>query len=341
MAEPVNVARFVLGNPTNGIISADGYNAEYSGKNMEEFLSLSAIEERHGATDVSKLFYEKNSKAIILRPDLELKDMGEPGEYDTTGGLWKTITIPGNPERKLLYQYDSQASWTIASDKDYKENQGFVVYWKKWISPGNSQFTIGLMGTSAFLYIIIEPRKKITIKRIVDSVTQEWQKEIPKSFLPSEGDINILTTFFINDYILIGINGTENLLALKCQKYNTATDKNSKKYPLISDENSYLSVTTSGAILLGFKKLTYEASGSLATPIGYPGYVVTGSLNADITKAIIPTGCSIKGSGHAGGNNEEDEGVSIGGSGREAIEKFGIYGIVSLIGDGQEATDEQ
>jgi len=350
--EPVNIARFVLGNPKNGIISADGYNAQYSGKNMEEFLSLSAIPGRHGATDVSKLFYEKNSQAIILRPDLELASMVEDSGYTTSDGSpaakWGIKTIPGQPSLDLIHQYNvASQNWGIQTDADFEQNQGFILYWQKWVTQKDvpSGLAISLGGlTGGFNFILNPGENRIQYFPSTGEVVEEQDIAIPESFYSTENlrnSINVLICLIVDRYIIFGFGGLDNTIAIKCKNYGIAEDVNNKGYPIITPEGVALKIEGNGAALIGFKKLTYEVSGSLATPIGYPGYVVTGSLNADITKAIIPTGCSIEGSGHAGGNNEEEEDVSIGGSGREAIEKFGIYGIVSLIGDGQEATDEQ
>ena len=344
MSEPVNIARFVLGNPENGIISAEGYNAQYSGKNMDEFLSLPEIPGRHSATDVSKLFYEKNSKAIILKPDLSLASM-DRSKYSRDPASWELRTILGQPELKLEHQYDVGAKrWKIDSDPaDFLANQGFIFYWQKWVTPkgSSSGISISLSVGEDFIGIYLEPRQKIYVKQkceISGEVhEQTWEKQVPSSFYPTEtvgNSLNVLICLIVGDYIILGMGGLENTIALKCQKYNTATDKNDKGYPILTPANSGIQIIGDGAILLGFKKLTYEEAGSLATPIGYPGYVVTENLSLDITKAIVPTGCSITKKGHAGGNDPEDEGVSVGGSGREAIEKFGVYGVLSLAGDG-------
>ena len=344
MSEPVNIARFVLGNPENGIISAEGYNAQYSGKNMDDFLSLPAIPGRHSATDVSKLFYEKNSKAIILRPDLKLKSMMEGSGYSTTGGSWKAKTIPGQPSLNLLHQYDiASEGWKVKSDADFKGNQGYIFYWQKWVTKTNLSsaitISVGKGVSNGAVTLFLKPREKMYVQYYPTSGESygQWNVAIPKSFYSTDtlaNSLNILICLFVNDFIILGFGGLDNVIALKCNKYGLIKDKNKKEYPLLTPENGYLEITASGAILLGFKKLTYEEAGSLATPIGYPGYVVTENLSLDITKAIVPTGCSITKKGHAGGNDPEDEGVSVGGSGREAIEKFGVYGVLSLAGDG-------
>jgi len=169
MAEPVNVARIVFGNPQKGIISCQGFNAEFSGKNWDKFLSRGAIAGRHGAVDKSRLFYEKNSQAIILKPDLSLVSM--TGSGYTTGGdgteKWEGRKIPGQPDLTLEYQYNAKAVWEILSDSDFSANQGYVFYWQKYLtSQGSSpemQIHLGKQDAANFIGITLQPREKVFI----------------------------------------------------------------------------------------------------------------------------------------------------------------------------------
>jgi len=340
--EPCNIARIVFGNPEKGIISAQGFNAEFSGKNWDKLLSRSAIAGRHGAIDKTKLFYEENSQAIMLRPDLELKSMVDGVGYTTEDGSpaakWEIKTIPGQPSLNLIYQYNvASKGWTVLSDYDLKENQGFMVYWQKLLTPKNSSSNLSFeiyLNPMEYISVQVEPRKKLYIDygSAAGGGGQIWEKEIPASFYPTEtisDNLNVLICLIVGDYIILGMGGLENTIALKCQDYYNSTDKNGKKYPSLTAEDSCIRVSGSGSILLGFKKLTYETEGSLSTPLMFPGYVFVAPPEGVVSKKITPTGASIDINGFSGGGVVEEEGQP----GTDA-EKQGVYANVTLKGDG-------
>jgi len=339
MAEPVNIARIVFGNSEKGIISAQGFNAEFSGKNWDKLLSRSAIAGRHEAIDKSKLFYEKNSQAIILRPDLELKSMVEGSGYTTTDGSWKAKTILGQPSLNLMHQYNvASKDWKIKSDDDFKRNQGFVLYWSKWATPKDSESGLTItFGSGQSTYIFyLQPRRKISITKIIQSgeteLDENWETSIPESYFANDNPfskLNVLVAFVVDDYLLLGFGGLENTVALKSKLYFNGEDSQKKKYPIMTTNETSLEVKSSGAILLGFKKLTYETEGNLSTPLMFPGYVFVAPPEGVVSKKITPTGASIDINGFSGGGVVEEEGQP----GTDA-EKQGVYANVTLKGDG-------
>ena len=344
MAEPVNVARIVFGNPTKGIISCQGFNSEFSGKQWDRFLSRGAIAGRHGEVKKENLFYEKNSQTIILKPNLELASMDGSGY--TTGGLgeekWERRKIPGQPDLTLEYQYNVKAeNWEIESDSDIKANQGFILYWMKMVTPEglgpNLTITFG-SGSATFIFYL-QPRKKMGVTRIIlggeggeIETSEEWSIGIPESYFPTDSpftQLNILTGLIVDDCLILGFGGLDNAIALKCTKYYLATDVNGKEYPQITTDETSLKIKGSGAGLFGFKKLTYETQGGLSTPLMFPGYVLTEPPKGEISKKIIPSGTSIELKGFSGGGDAEGEGQPQGDA-----EKQGVYANVILKGDG-------
>ncbi len=367
MAEVVNSARLVFGNPDNGIISADGYNAEYFGKDFDSFISIDAIPGRHGAMDKSKLYYEKHSGAIMLKPILTLESMIDGVDYSTDGGSWEVARIPGVPTLDMLHQKDTTAEdWKVegVDNKKISANEGFMVYWMKHLTPEGSsgdivislENTVGAGAeekTSTIVKITISPRSAITIERkIVVSYTdagksvtkygteQKVEATIPQAYYETEtfGMMKVLTCFFVDEYIVIGINGIYETIALKCENYTTITaldGGNNVKYTPQANDGGTLSFTASGSCLVGFKRLAYKTSGGFVTPIGKPGYILTESPHTEITKASVPNECGIGMRAADGGYDYSSEDVTV--EGREGIEKCGFYGIITLYGPGNNS----
>ncbi|MDD5540522.1 MAG: hypothetical protein PHG61_07525 [Candidatus Marinimicrobia bacterium] len=341
MAYDVNHARLVFGNPENGIVDAAGFNSEWTAADFDSLISLAAVSGRHDATVKKNLFWEKNSQSIILRPDLELKSMGATTDGDgqaiiTTIGTFALVTMPGQPELKLLHQTDITAEdWTIQNNVNLKENQGFVVYWDKYATPSGSssnlKFSIGEeAGGGAFVYIEFFPREKTVVyfRPGENKEIEQWEKEIPANIKMTEGGLNFLVCFFVDNYILIGINGIEQLIAFQSVNYNT-----NNSIPYFTTDFSRFTIQASGSGVFGFKRLGYATSGSLSTPITFPGYVISEAPSKEL-KYIQPTGTTVTMETFAGGNDASGEDVSVDQTGREAIEKFGVYANVRLTGDG-------
>ena len=344
MAYNVNHARLVFGNVANGIVDAAGFNSEYNAADFDSLISMAAVTGRHEATVKQNLFWEKNSNSIILRPDLELKSMGgEEGAFTdgdeeaitTDGGTWALVTMPGMPELKLLHQKDVTAkNWTVGSDW-LLNNQGFVFYWQKFATPTGSvgDFYVTLEGGDGDILIVhLYPRQKVEITHFsFAGETETLTQDIPASFSSSETPIDFIVCFIVDKHILIGFNGISNLLDFKIANYENTTDANGVSCPLISGTGKFY-LWASGSGVFGFKRLAYATSGSLSTPLTFPGYVMSAAPLKE-AKYIQPTETTVTMETFAGGNDASGEDVSVG-TGREAIEKFGTYANVRLTGDG-------
>jgi len=317
------------GKPTLGVISHAGFAMEQKGKDV-----LTSLDQN--------LFYEPNSGAVMLRPDLELKSMGgsspswtdgDASAVTATGGSWELVTMPGMPELKLLHQKDTTASeWSLVSTSNFGENQGFLVYWLKHVTSSDlddsSIWFAAIKESYSSIWVKIHPREKIDIYRIYDGITTHWEREIPINFLPtdSQKETTFLVGFYVGDYLILGINGLENTLAIKIQGFEYGTDANGNKYPVLTSVDvlppyagSRFEVWGSGAGVFGFRRMKYSVStttppysGKLISPYFMPGVSPSASTVAKITKSIQPTGSSILGA-FSDGKPVELEGV--GGSG--------------------------
>lgn len=290
-------ASLAFAKPINGKILHPGFAMEQRGGDILPYLD-------------KDLYYQPDAGCIMLRPDLELKSMGgsSPKWTDNagwpvtvSGGSWELVTLPGLPEVKLLHQKDVTAkTWEIKTSDTYlADNQGFVVYWKKYATPTGSSpniFILAGYGTSYYIAITLEPRKQVIIEQLnpTTNYTKEYKVAIPASYMPAETDIESLVCFFVDNYIILGFNGVDKTLAIKCDKYDSTTDYNGATYPKIMN-SGYLAIDADGAGLFGFKKLTYSATGNLVSPYYMPGCNPSASTVAKLTKVIKPDGTDITG----------------------------------------------
>lgn len=342
MSEPVNQAKLVIENPSNSIITAEGFNAAFSGENFDKFLSLPKIAGRHNATDVSKLFYEKHSKAIMLKPIIELDSMVDGIGYATEDGSpaakWEVKSLAGQPQLNLIHQYNVVSKqWVVKKTGDDKlyANEGFMIYWQKMLTPTGSSpiLTISIeSGTDYYIKITIMPRQKILLERKIGTDEQKLETTLPESYFETESfnRMKVLTCMFIDEYIIIGMNGLDQTIGFKCQKYTTVEDVN-KKLIIQSNPGGDLRVKGDGACLLGLKILKYETIGSFATPIQYPGYKMVTSPEFEFTKSTKPTfeeesPVKMTATVWAGDNKTGSE--NVGGTGKEGIERCGTYACI-------------
>lgn len=288
------IPSIVFGKGANGVISYPGFAMEQRGSDV-----LTALGQ--------DLYYEPNSGAVMLRPDLELKSMGgEEGAFTdgdgeavtTSGGTWDLVTMPGMPELKLLHQKNVTETGWILTGSGFKANQGFVFYWKKYDTPStlSSDFQIAIGGISTFhLGINFYSRKKTEIHYIPDSVDNDEYLDvsIPANFLNAEGEINSLVCFFAGDYIVLGINGIENAIAFKPK--NAGFDPDITDLKLFTSEPSDFIIIADGSGVFGFKRLAFPLSGELISPYFSPGCNPSENTLAKITQSIQPAGTSVTG----------------------------------------------
>ncbi|MCD6220705.1 hypothetical protein J7K25_00905 [bacterium] len=345
----VNAVKIEFQKSKNGLIEKEPFSAEYS---RERFSDLEVKE---------NVFYEKHSGTIILHPNLKPVDMdGEYQDEEKTiykgswyqmyGGSWEVIDAFGSPPAKVEYQKkveDEEGNpciWRIDTDKVFKENQGFVVWFSKYLLPHNwnsclifqladradgksekgIRITIGnLQRELAKQYpYVSNPEKQsqeILIEQWNTKMLPTWpprsepktQKQIfslPSNFNLYEwsGEYKVLIVFIVDRYIVVGFNGLENTVAMKCNDYETGIDENSNSYPVITGENSMLSIWGYGAILIGFKKLHFEKEGRVVTPVFLSPEVLDSPAIED-TKKIVFEGTSIEKEGRAKTENGIDK----------------------------------
>ena len=287
-------AKLHFDKPLNGIIIHPG---------ISTFLT-----DTKNAGSVNNLWTEPNTGAIILQPDISLKSMGgsDPNWTDgsgnpvaASGGAWELVTMPGQPDLKLLHQKDSTADhWSLTGSDTFYRNQGFVLYWSKFATPSGKDPKITMrIGTISDYYITITiyPGQKVTV---LDSLLTLYEKNLPASYMPSDIPINSIICFFVNNTVLVGFNGVANLMAFDIAKNVLLTDVNGLKYSLVAGSpsvtTSSLEIIASGAGVFGFKGLTYiSTNGNSTTKDNYSHAVPSTDPTASVTSSIQPTGTSI------------------------------------------------
>lgn len=216
--------------PVNGIIKNPGFHTEYSGRDWDKFesrylpvltgeelakLKSDQWEKREELSRLVKdnLWAEKNSGAIILKPNIEPVDMEmrpggagnnyfvgpsivAPGEtrdwYKAYGGEWKNITVDGNPKAQVLFQDTVQISagsgyiacpWRIRTEPIFAENQGVTFWMGKNTLPQNEedQFTLHLTdGTGkSGIYVEIKSGKALRMAHYIDVPDDVERKKYP------------------------------------------------------------------------------------------------------------------------------------------------------------------
>lgn len=206
--------------------------------------------------------------------------------------------VEGLVEGKRLPIY-----WQIDSNPIFAENQGFVVWINKYLLPygwnncvvfylhnedesRGVRVTIGnLEDVTKFLSkdIRLNIQKERYEMMIEHWETAEEEKiypyknigadrqteffHLPRNFKLYDwsGNANLLVVLLVDKYIVIGTEGMENAVAMKCEDYGIGSDKHDNRYPILTGKDSILSVWGYGAAMLGFKPLHYEKQGSLKT----------------------------------------------------------------------------
>ncbi len=337
VAATSNHCRIVLGNPVNGVISSQGFHADFPASMWDKLESRAAIAGRHAAVVKENLMYIPQLDCIILRPDISLKQTMEAGDYTTTGGTWGLSEVYGNPTLTLAHQKDVTAEgWKIDSEEVSYFNQGFMVWWKKYATPaaGSPNFKIKFLedvendtSTGIILEFISATKLKLTYNNSWVETSEVYEINIPQTFYPTEFPVNILIAMFIRDNIILGFGGMDNIVTIKVS--NPMVDEN-----IVTDEEEYsvttaetIQVTGDGSVLLGFKMLTYATSGGFSTKLYYPGYIMS-TVPVIEKKTIEPAGTDIVVSGFMGGGEIDSEEVTA-----SDAEKFGLYFNAQFTGD--------
>jgi hypothetical protein len=334
-AATVNHCRLVLGNPANGIVSAQGFYADFPASMWDKFESRAAIAGRHGEVKKENLMYLKDLDCIILRPDISLKQTMAAGDYTTDGGTWELTPVYGNPTLTMCHQQDVTAEGWEIRFSPFAQNQGVVFWWKKYATPSGSNpdmtFILGdydeeVTDYNNYIKITLKPTEKCEIEYIdntqSEAVNVKTEFQLPKNFFTSEFPVNILTLMIIDNNIVIGDSGLEWTFIWKMPK---ATYQNFEHLVLAGDA---FYITGDGAILCGCKPLTYATSGGFSTKLYYPGYVMSSAPVIE-KKVVTPTGTDITLSGYMGGSDISTEEITA-----SDAEKFGLYFLAEFTGDG-------
>lgn len=377
--QPQNVVRLSFNKPTNGIESEREWTAEWD---------AAAARKMRVADDVLTV---QAANAVILRPDLTPIDMTgryEQGSttdyrgswYRITGGIWERRNVFGAPQRKVEYQKEVEKEripgnsntiepsyWRIDTIPTFGENQGFVVWFSKYLLPHgwdnclvfslmSDDETHGIRITIGRLYeqsrfsglvglvkdqqeVLVEYwRKAATEERYpsatVSADTQKRVFTLPRNIdiYQWSGDVVVLSLFIVDRFICIGLNGTDSLISFPVESYDEARDSYGRPYPIISPAGAKLSIWGYGAAYLGFKPMHYATEGVIETPISFPGYRLS-TPEVAITRAIVPSGTSISWQGRSRGSESIfQDGVEVGPL-STTEEQEGVEATIRLKGD--------
>lgn len=334
VAATSNHCRLVLGNPANGIISAGGFHADFPASMWNQFESRAAIAGRHAAVAKENLMYIEKMGCIILRPNISLKQTMVAEDYTTEGGTWGLSQVYGNPTLTLCHQKDVTATgWKIASaatvGKYFAENQGFVLWWKKYATPSGSDSDITItLGINTGLWldnkitITLKPTQKSEISYypgVFPGISEKIEFQLPKHFALSEFPVNTLICMIIDGEIILADSGLEWIFTWKPALAGDST---------VLAAGGRLYLEGDGSILCGFKPLTYATTGGFSTKLYYPGYVMSTPPVIE-KKVVTPTGTDITMSGFMGGGDINTEEITA-----SDAEKFGLYFLANFTGDG-------
>jgi|GEM_PF-4433555 len=168
-----NVATISFSIPENGLIKVPGFLAYYDASDIFESKFYEIGEEKKNP-DITNLFFLRETKSIILQPNILPIDMtGKDIEYydyykkekyiihrgdnyDCIGGKWQLMQVVGNPSamcefQSVVLENDKVVSWYVmdgnkrgkyGTGSACEENQGFVVWIGKNILPLNEKQVI-------------------------------------------------------------------------------------------------------------------------------------------------------------------------------------------------------
>lgn len=277
------------------------------------------------------------------------KAQGNPGSFENIKvqgskgkrvEYHKFVEIKNEEKNKIEPAY-----WRIDTDYVLKENQGVVIWFNKYLLPHrwsncivisieNKDSTIGTRLTIGRLQEqerwkdiipINKNEQEITLehwyqakkegrwpKKVADVEIQRQVFQIPQhtDLYHWAGDWKVLAIFVIGQWIVVGLNGLENTIAMKVRDYGLVKDKYKQEMPLIIDNKSKLVIWGYGAILFGWKGMEYEGEGNIEIPVIKTGKKIE-KPGIDCTSYYVPEDTEIEMRGFAENwNSQEDATVS-------------------------------
>jgi len=391
MGKTKNNAKIEFQTPANGLLDIPGFYSFFSVEDKNNFESrfINVDEKENGETGAGKetLFFFKEDKSVILRPDLSPIDMS--GDETLTGyagddyeilkedgtapekGMWEIRKVVGAPSAicefqkyvKIKTKNDIEVvpAWTIHSGRDvgkwrqgtaFQENQGFCAWIANNVLPENEKksikFTIAILDNQRKwkegVYVEIVDGKDVALAHVKTVKTnstippkQELRTQWESFTLPRgqkiyswSGDVDVFCLFFVNNFIILSINGIDNYKAIACQYYDIGKDIDGNEYPILINEGADFWIESKGQALVGFKRAMFASKGSLQTKLIFPSYKLE-DPKIQISKKIIFPDTKISGTGFYGGKQKIGGKVQIGPLATVAWEN-GAYGEVMLEG---------
>jgi len=306
---PVNQAKLTFEISTNGLISAEGYNIEIRGAQWRDIFKNKRAMVNGQMTlcaAAENLYYEPNTGAIILKPDISMVDMAAASAWYTlagTGAIWTRVTPPGYPSKEMLEQTvvadgsGNAINWEIqTTTPKFTENHGFVFWWKDWVTAKNvkNELTflleaVNLSATKDHVQIKLNPdtgRVDIEVQMNEPdnspgggtlTSTDKGSFVIPVNQPTGRHSIDLqcLVVLLIDNYVVVGINGMENAVTFQSGVHGWGTPltgNDADCYKILLMSQGTLKVTGTGVIVCGFKRMTYAPSGAFWLPLYNKGY---------------------------------------------------------------------
>lgn len=326
MGNPYNSVKITFSTPNEGIITKQGISGEFTGEDMSEFYKI------------SNCFYEKHTGAMMLRPVMRAKDMAISNDIVSKypdEEIFKEKQILGKPYGKnIIHQFNaSKMNWGIKTGTTVEEGQGVLVWYAKRPKREDEvPMTIlladedvpeagveapdidwwKLVGKMIMLEITSE---EITLKQsfkvrsnpngfpaTYGQEIEEWKLTPPEHFLQKEGELEWTTIaiFFVENSIIVGVNGLEATERKIAKHYNVETDETGKAYASVMPEGSRLWMWGGGVAYMGWQALQYETEGILKTDV-YESPEPLSMSTVETLKKTVPEGTSIETGGKTQG----------------------------------------
>ncbi len=176
------------------------------------------------------------------------------------------------------------------------ENQGVTVWLARNLLPEGKtpQVTIHLLTLddegrpSTGIIVEITPGKEAKIAHYTGG-EQEGEGSIPPALpervqwetvtLPENqplyewgGGATVYTILPLGRWIILGVNGIEQAVAVPARAYRTASDADGRPYPVLMEAGASLWIHGQGQAMVGCKPAVFERTGEFLTPLVFPGY---------------------------------------------------------------------